>query len=869
MAAALGVAAAVALLASLGTFLAASKSAMTRQAIQRVAVDWQVQAQQGADPGHVLDVTRHDPHVKAAEPVLFADTTGLQTTIAGTTLSTGPGKIVGVTSSYASAFPAELRYLTGAHTGVLLAQQTAANLHAAVGDVVQIGRRGLSPVNVTIDGVIDLPQADSLFQKVGAPPGAQASAPPDNVIVVPDTTWHALFDPLTAAHADAITSQVHVQLRHDFPSDPAAAYTRVISSANHLEATLAGTGVVGDNLAATLSSARQDASYAQVLFLFLGAPGAVLAAMLTAMIASTGATRRRHEQALLRARGATSRQLLRLAAIEAVVVGIVGAATGLAAAALTGKFAFGSFSFGSHGASTVRWLARATGVGLLIALGAVLGPARRDLRDTTVAAARRTIGRERQAPRWQRYGVDFALLVGSLIVCRTTTRSGYQLVLAPEGVPSISVNYWAFAGPAMLWLGGALLVSRLVSLLLGRGHWLLTRAGRGIAGPLAGTVASALRRQRALITRIVVVFALTGAFAASTATFDATYRQQARADALLSNGADVTVTQGQGADLPPAAAQQIAGLPGVRHVEPLLHRFAYVGSDLQDLYGVHPDTVQHATALQDAYFVGGSAAQLMGELQRKPDAILVSQETVNDFQLQKGDLIQLRLHDATTQQLITVPFHYVGIVKEFPTAPRDSFFIANASYVSGVTHSSAIGEILVTTSSNPVSVANHIRGVLGSSGRVTDISTSRQIVGSSLTAVDLKGLSRVELAYAVIFGIASSGLLMALSLAERRRTLILTRLLGARRRQIGGFVWFEAAVVTLLGLATAAALGTTLTNMLVKVLTGVFDPPPASLSIPWGYLGGVAAVAIASLSAGAIWAIRTTMRATLSSVRGG
>jgi putative ABC transport system permease protein len=152
---------------------------------------------------------------------------------------------------------------------------------------------------------------------------------------------------------------------------------------------------------------------------------------------------------------------------------------------------------------------------------------------------------------------------------------------------------------------------------------------------------------------------------------------------------------------------------------------------------------------------------------------------------------------------------------------------------------------------------------------VTDISTSRQIVGSSLTAVDLKGLSRVELAYAVIFGIASSGLLMALSLAERRRTLILTRLLGARRRQIGGFVWFEAAVVTLLGLATAAALGTTLTNMLVKVLTGVFDPPPASLSIPWGYLGGVAAVAIASLAAGAIWAIRTTMRATLSSVRGG
>ena len=56
----------------------------------------------------------------------------------------------------------------------------------------------MDPVTVTVDGVVDLPQADTLFQKVGAPVGAQAQAPPDNVLLVPASTWHEQFDPLAA-----------------------------------------------------------------------------------------------------------------------------------------------------------------------------------------------------------------------------------------------------------------------------------------------------------------------------------------------------------------------------------------------------------------------------------------------------------------------------------------------------------------------------------------------------------------------------------------------------------------------------------------------------------------------------------------------
>jgi putative ABC transport system permease protein len=74
---ALGVAVGVALLASIGTFLASTTSQMTQRAITQVPVDWQVEAQPGAKPANVLAKTRRQPGVAHALPVSFAATTGL------------------------------------------------------------------------------------------------------------------------------------------------------------------------------------------------------------------------------------------------------------------------------------------------------------------------------------------------------------------------------------------------------------------------------------------------------------------------------------------------------------------------------------------------------------------------------------------------------------------------------------------------------------------------------------------------------------------------------------------------------------------------------------------------------------------------
>ncbi|MFB7222198.1 FtsX-like permease family protein [Streptomyces sp. NPDC056227] len=863
---AFGIALAVALVASLGSFLTASKSTMTNRAVSSVAVAWQAEVQPGADPGAVLKTARAANGVQSAQSVGFARSTGFQATSSGSTQSTGPGVVLGLSDTYRATFPKEIRQLTGATSGVLIAQQTAANLHVAPGDTVTVNLPGAKPSKVKVAGVVDLPQADSLFQKVGAPPQSQPAAPPDNVILLPAAMFNTLTAPVRAIDPAAVTTQIHIARNALLPADPAAAYTSVTAAARNLEARTSGGAVVGDNLGAALDAARQDALYAQILFLFLGVPGAVLAALLTAAVAGAGADRRRREQALLRTRGLRPRQVATTASAEAGVVGIAGGLLGVGIAVLAGRAAFGTASFGASTASAALWFALALILGLAVAAGAVLVPALRDLRTGTVAAARKVVGRAR-SPWWMRFGVDFILLAASLLVFRASSGNQYALVLAPEGVASISVSYWAFLGPALLWLGAALLLWRIATLVLAHGRRPLARLARPLTGTLAGTTAASMSRQRRPLARAIVLLALAVSFAASTATFNATYKQQAAVDAQLTNGADVTVTQSPGVSVGPGVGSALK-VAGVQHVEPVQHRFAYVGADLQDLYGVQPSTITSATSLQDAYFAGGTAKSLMNKLAARPDSLLVSQETVKDFQLTLGDTVNLRLQDSRTKALRTVPFHYAGIVKEFPTAPKDSFFVANAGYIAKTTGSNAVGAFLIDTGgTHQKSVATQLRQQVGTSASVTDVTQTRAAVGSSLTSVDLAGLTRIELGFAVLLAAASGGIVLALGLAERRRTFAIATVLGATRRQLRGLVLSEAAVMTAGGLAGGALIGWSLSQMLVKVLTGVFDPPPSVIAVPWTYLGLTVVAAVAAIAAAAVNAARGSSRPAVEELR--
>jgi putative ABC transport system permease protein len=80
-------------------------------------------------------------------------------------------------------------------------------------------------------------------------------------------------------------------------------------------------------------------------------------------------------------------------------------------------------------------------------------------------------------------------------------------------------------------------------------------------------------------------------------------------------------------------------------------------------------------------------------------------------------------------------------------------------------------------------------------------------------------------------------------------------------------VWSEALYVTVGGIALGAVLSATIAWLLIKVLTGVFDPPPDAAAVPWSYLLALAAVAAGSVAIGGAAAVRSATRATITSLR--
>lgn len=836
-----GIAMTVALLTALHLFMRDSAASMTARAIDSVAADWQVELVPGADAAAIEQALRDAAPVRQVETVGYAHVDGFEFAREAIQ-TTGAGMAVGLAPAYRDAFPRGFRLLSGAFGGAVLQQQTAANLHAGPGDSITLHRPGLADAKVEVTGIIDLQTADSFFQAIGVPPGAAPQAPPDNAILMPLDAWQTLFERQATVRPDSVRTQLHIGLDHgSLPPDPGGAHADAIQKGHNFEARVAGSALLANNLAARLDAARGDGLYAVVLFYFLGTPGIALGALMSIAVAASGEERRRRDQSLLRLRGASIAKILRFAAAEALAMGLVGAVAGVILAEALTRLLFGHGLLQSEGA--IWPLAISALAALALAIAAILVPAWRTARSLTVASARQTIGSMRR-PIWRQIGLDLILLAVAGIVFWETAATGYQVVLATEGVSATSIDYTAFLAPVLLWLGCGLLVLRLADWGLDRGRKQIAGLLSAFVGPVSAPIAASIRRRRRRLAGGIALAALAFAFATSTAIFNTTYQAQARVDAELTNGADVTVT---GSTVAPAASriEALARIAGVAGVQAMQHRYAYVGGDLQDLYGIDAGTIGTATSLSDAFFSGGNASAVLAKLAATPSAILVSEETVTDYQLQPGDTLNLRLQGADHQYHV-VPFTFAGVVREFPTAPRDSFLVANAAYVAEKTGVASREIVLMRVNGDLPSAKAAAIAATGDlpGARVTSLDDATHLIGSSLTAVDLSGLTRLELSFAALMVAGATGLVLMLGLADRRRIFVVLAVLGARRRDLAAFIWSEGALIVLGGAVIGTLAGLLVAMVLVKVLSGVFDPPPETIAIPLAYLLAMLGVSV-------------------------
>ena len=151
-----------------------------------------------------------------------------------------------------------------------------------------------------------------------------------------------------------------------------------------------------------------------------------------------------------------------------------------------------------------------------------------------------------------------------------------------------------------------------------------------------------------------------------------------------------------------------------------------------------------------------------------------------------------------------VPFHVVGTVQEFPSAPRDSFMVTNLAYLQKADHAGGPNVVFASAAEDPAVVASRVAAATRGFGiAVKDIRQQAVQTVSSITTVDLTGISRLEQAFAIVLAAAAMWLFVNLVVSERRHEFATMAALGASLRDIGAFVRSEAVAV----LAAALALG--------------------------------------------------------------
>lgn len=840
-------AAAAALLGAMVLFVGHSLRTMTAATTRSVPLDWQAPVGSQTAATQVASVVRRQTGVVEAVAAATAPFAGITHVGPAGTIQSSAGAILAVPPNYLSHI-GTFRFLRGALKPgeIVFDQQLAATLQVAPGDIVELTpRRGAAPLRFRVSGIALVTAPDTLFQPLDPLLGPAPAQPPADIAIVPLQTFarriaHALPSIAQAeAGAAAVPGeplgtqwQVQAQINSSSLSgSPGHALTSETRLRNGAERALLGRARFVDDLGDALTNAAGDALYAEALYIMLAVPGALVALGLAYLAALGAADRERRELALFRARGAARRDLFMLALAESAALGLVAGALGAGGALLALRAAV-PHALGLGSALVAAAFGICGVVATLGALAAKLGVGARAF-TRTIVEGRRTSTRSTR-PLWQRLYVDFAALALSGLVYWLTARTGFSAVVNPDSNPTLSLSVYMFLAPASLWIGATLLLVRL------RGRVFERLFGSRRANRMPGFLLASAARRSAALNRGLVLLGLLLAFGVELAVFSATYDQQAQVDAQLTLGADVVVAA------PPQslARLQLASVPGVAGVSGVDHAYAYVGPDLQDTFGIDASTLPQATTLRNSYFLGSSASQALAQLRSRSDAVLVSKETISDYSLQLGDLLRLRVLDHRTGRFHVVPFHVAGVVQEFPSAPRDSFMVANLSYLLAVTHDAGPNVLFVRSSEDPVATAQHVAAAAPGAS-VKNIRQQAAQTVSSITAVDLGGIGRLEEGFTIALATLAMILFLAVGLAERRQEFATMAALGAPVRTIASFLWTEVALVLGAALVLAALLGWGLAEMLVAMLRHVFDPPPDHLATPWGFLSALGGAALA------------------------
>ncbi|MFK4106209.1 ABC transporter permease, partial [Streptomyces sp. NPDC019531] len=543
---------------------------------------------------------------------------------------------------------------------------------------------------------------------------------------------------------------------------------------------------------------------------------------------------RTRENALLRALGASRRQVTASTLTEASVVAVTASAAGLAggigiAAGLQALFPAIGFPF-PKGDLVVSVLSMVLplAVGIVVCLGSALLPAVRAGRTAPLAALRETAVDQSGASR-----------------VRAATGGGLAAVAVAVTLTGVLVS-------PSLWLAGTGAVLALVAFVV-LGPVASTTAVRVLGGPLdrlrgvTGGLArrNALRSPRrtaatasALMIGVAVVSLFTVFGASLKATMDQTVSRSFAGDVAVSTPG----FGGGGSGLSPRLADAVQELPEVDTAVGLGRGVAEVDGKGRAL------TVTDPLALERTFDLG----QVRGSLSDLgTDGIAITEQEAEKQGLTTGDKTRLTFTDGEKDTFtVRAVYGRSELAGEYvitraawaPHRTQDSDTLVAVSFKEGVDTGAgkAAVEKVAARYGNP------------------DVQTRDEYAQSSAGGIDMMlTLVYALLALAVLIALLGIANTLTLAIHERTRELGLLRAVGQTRSQLRAMVRWESVLVAAFGTVGGLALGAFLGWVLVEVSDGASDSsfafamPPLQLAV----------VALVGLAAGALAGLRPARRA--------
>lgn len=543
---------------------------------------------------------------------------------------------------------------------------------------------------------------------------------------------------------------------------------------------------------------------------------------------------RTRENALLRALGASRRQVTVSSLVEASVVAVTASAAGLAggigiAAGLQALFPVIGFPFPQgdlviSGLSMLLPLA----VGIVVCLGSALLPAVRAGRTAPLAALRETAVDRSGASR-ERAIMGAALAV--LAVGATLT-----------GV-LVSQSLWLAGLGAVLALAAFVVLGPVASSAAVRALGAPLDTLRGVTGGLARR--NALRNPKrtaatasALMIGVAVVSLFTVFGASLKATMDQTVSRSFAGDVAVS-----TPSFGAGGSgLSPKLAPAIARQPAVEYAVGLGRGVAQVDGRGRALTVTDPVTLGKVFDLGD---VRGSLDHL------GTDGIALTRKEADTQHLTTGDTARLTFTDGKRENF-TVRAVYGR------SELAGDYVITRAAWAPHRTQDS--DSLVAVTFKSGVSAADGkaaVKKVAAQYGN-PEVQTRDEYAQSSAGGIDMMlTLVYALLALAVLIALLGIANTLTLAIHERTRELGLLRAVGQTRAQLRAMVRWESVLVAAFGTAGGLALGAFLGWVLVEASDGASDSafafaiPPVRLVV----------VALVGLAAGALAGLRPARRA--------